>query len=134
MKHLNEDMNPLEQALKDALRREAAPENLASEVLARVAQRDSTRKTYGNPWFNFFFFFQPIVRWAAFATVAICLAAGGVHYRTVQRERAKGEAAKQQLMLALRIAGSKLQLAKERVNEINRQESHSEPKTPRSRS
>jgi hypothetical protein len=37
----------------------------------------------------------------------------------VRRERAQGEAAKQRLMLALRIAGSKLQLAKSRVNEIN---------------
>lgn len=132
MKHLNEDMNPLEQALKNALRRDAAPENLASDVLARLTQHDAKRKTYGNPWFSFFF--PPIVRWAAFATVAICLAAGAVHYRNVQRERAKGEAAKQQLMLALRIAGSKLQLAKQRVNQINRHESHSEPKTPRSRS
>jgi hypothetical protein len=43
----------------------------------------------------------------------------GVHLHSVRRERAQGEAAKQRLMLALRIAGSKLQLAKSRVNEIN---------------
>jgi hypothetical protein len=36
-----------------------------------------------------------------------------------RREHAQGEAAKQQLMLALHIAGSKLQLAKARVNEIS---------------
>jgi hypothetical protein len=59
------------------------------------------------------------VRWAAFTTVSICLVIGGVRYRNLQRERANGEAAKQQLMLALRIAGSKLQLAKSKVNEIN---------------
>jgi len=47
------------------------------------------------------------------------LVVGGVHYRSVQRERAQGEAAKQRLLLALRIAGRKLQLAKTRVDQIN---------------
>lgn len=129
----HEDRNPLEEALKNALRHEAAPENLAAQVLARVSQRTSKRKVQRNPWFSFFS--QPLIRWAAFATVAICLLVGGIHYRNVQRDRAKGEAAKQQLMLALRIAGSKLQLAKERVNQINtRPESQTVPRTPRSRS
>ena len=40
----------------------------------------------------------------------------------VHREQAKGEAAKQRLMLALRVAGSKLQLAKAKVNEMNANE------------
>ena len=54
----------------------------------------------------------------------------------LQRQRAEGEAAKQQLMLALRIAGSKLQLAKEKVNEINtsRPEPQPQNRSPRSRS
>ena len=43
----------------------------------------------------------------------------GVHIYNVHRERAQGEAAKKQLMLALRVAGSKLQLAKSKVNEMN---------------
>lgn len=60
------------------------------------------------------------MRWAAAAALAGALLAGGIQYRRVQRERAEGEAAKQQLMLALRIASSKLQLAKAKVNEINR--------------
>lgn len=133
MTPMHEDTNPLEQALKNALRRQAAPEDLAAKVLARVTQQTSERKAQRNQWFRFFS--QPLVRWAAFATVAIGLVAGGIHYRNLQRERAQGEAAKQQLMLALRIAGSKLQLAKERVNEINaRPESPTVPRTPRSRS
>ena len=133
MTPLHENMSPLERALKNALHREAAPENLAAEVLARLAEHHSTPKAQPSPWFSFVL--QPIVRWAALATVAICLIAGGIHYRNVQIERAKGEAAKQQLMLALRIAGSKLQLAKERVNEINtRPAPQTGPKLPRSRS
>ena len=43
----------------------------------------------------------------------------GVHIYIVRREHAQGEAAKQRLMLALRVAGSKLQLAKAKVNEMN---------------
>jgi hypothetical protein len=133
MKHLNEDMNPLEQTLKKALRREAAPENFAVKVLARASQSSTEPKVQRNQWFSFFS--RPLIRWSAFATVAICLIVGGVHYRNVQRERAKGEAAKQQLMLALRIAGSKLQLAKERVHEINtRPGPQTAPRTSRSRS
>ena len=133
MKQLNEDMNPLEQALKNALHREAAPENLVAKVLAHASQPSDQPKVQPNQWFSFLS--QPLIRWSAFATVAICLVVGGVHYREVQRERAKGEAAKQQLMLALRIAGSKLQLAKERVHEINtRPGSQTAPRTSRSRS
>jgi hypothetical protein len=76
------------------------------------------------------------VRWGAVATVTVCLVIGSIYYRNLQRQRAEGEAAKQQLMLALRIAGSKLQLAKEKVNEINtsRPESQPQSRSPRSRS
>lgn len=133
MKPLYEDTNPIEQALKNALRREAAPEDLAAKILARAAQQKSEHSVQGVPWLNFVS--QPFVRWAAFAAVAICLILGGIHYHNLQVERARGEAAKQQLMLALHIAGSKLQLAKERVNEINtRPASQTAPTTPRSRS
>jgi hypothetical protein len=53
------------------------------------------------------------------AAVSAALVLGGVHYRNVQRERAQGEAAKERLLLALRIAGNKLQLARTRVDQIN---------------
>jgi uncharacterized membrane protein len=64
------------------------------------------------------------LRWATVAALAAALVTGGLHYRQIQydkaeRERAQGEAAKQRLMLALRIASSKLQLAKSKVIEIN---------------
>ena len=133
MKPSNDEKTPLEQAMKNALRRETAPADLAAKILARAAQQAPEPKIQRNSWLSFFS--HPLVRWAAFATVAICLTLGGIHYRNVQRERAQGEAAKQQLMLALHIAGSKLQLAKERVHEINTSpESQTAPTTPRSRS
>lgn len=133
MMEMNKNPNLLEDALRNALRREDAPEGFTASVLARVAQQNSTaREVKRTSWLSIFS--QPLVRWAAFATVSICMVIGGVHYRNVRRER-EGEAAKQQLMLALRIAGGKLQLAKEKVNEINtsRPEPHPQNRPPRSR-
>ena len=130
MKSMNKDPNRLEVALKTALRREDAPAGFAANVLTQVAQRDSAAPQ--RSWFAVFF--QPPVRWAAFAALSISLLIGGVHYRNLERERAQGEAAKQQLMLALRIAGSKLQLAKEKVQEINQPQNHPQPRPARSRS
>ena len=114
----NKDPNHLDDALKNALRRQEAPGGFADRVLARVANQNSTEEsTRRGAWLVFFT--QPLVRWGALAAIATAMIMGVVHVRTVQRERAEGEAAKQQLMLALRIAGSKLQLAKAKVNEIN---------------
>lgn len=132
MNPINQNQNPLEKALKEALRREDAPESFAAKVLTRVAEKSAESEPQYS-WLSIFS--RPLLRWAAFAAVSICLALGGMHYR-LQRERVQGEAAKQQLMLALRIAGTKLQLAKSKVNEINtsRPQSQPENRTPRSRS
>ena len=113
----DKNTNQIEHELKAALSRKEAPPNFAEQVLARVAEQRSARQLARDPWWSIFT--QPILRWAAITATAASLVIGGIHYRNVQRERAKGEAAKQQLMLALRIAGNKLQLAKARVNEIN---------------
>ena len=114
-------MNRDEDQLKAALRREEAPPGFTERVLARVAAQ---RSYPPNPsrWLNIFA--APVLRWASAVALSAALILEGMHYRKVQRERAEGEAAKQQLMLALRIAGSKLQLAKAKVNEINENEIH----------
>lgn len=133
MNPINQNPDRLEHALQDALRREDAPENFAAKVLTRVARKSAETEPQ-HSWISIFS--RAALRWAAFAAVSTCLALGGIHYRHLQRERAQGEAAKQQLMLALRIAGTKLQLAKSKVNEINtsRPQSQPENRTPRSRS
>ena len=110
-------MNYSDEELKTALRRREAPNGFTDRVLARVATEEAAQPSLRQSWPGFFT--HPLVRWAAAAALAGALIAGGMQYRRVQRERAEGEAAKQQLMLALRIAGSKLQLAKAKVNEIN---------------
>ena len=111
-------MNYSDEELKSALRRREPPDRFAERVLARVAAETAVQSA-AQRGFWLTFFTQPLVRWSAVAALAGALIAGGIHYRDLQRERAEGEAAKQQLMLALRIAGSKLQLAKAKVNDIN---------------
>ncbi|MBZ5687990.1 MAG: hypothetical protein LAP86_23490 [Acidobacteriia bacterium] len=135
MTETNKNPNLIEDALRNALHREDAPEGFVLQVLARAEQQNSAEQdAQSASWLSMIS--QPLVRWAALAAVSISLVIGGVHYRNLQRQRAEGEAAKQQLMLALRIAGSKLQLAKEKVNEINtsRPESQPQNRSPRSRS
>ena len=121
---VDNDMNRTEDALKRVLRRQPAPDSFADRVVARVAERNSAESGRGHRDSWWCVFVQPLVRWATATALAVALVAGGLHYRQVQydkaeRERAQGEAAKQRLMLALRIASSKLQLAKSKVNEIN---------------
>jgi hypothetical protein len=55
--------------------------------------------------------------WAA-ACAAVVLLAGGLEYRSQRLERAEGERARREVMLALRITGSKLRLAQARVQRI----------------
>jgi len=111
------DMNQIEEQLKNALCRQDAPPDFTEQVLARVAEHNSSPQIRCDPWWSIFT--RPRVRWAAITATAASIVIGGIYHNNVRRERAKGEAAKQQLMLALRIAGSKLQLAKAKVNELN---------------
>ena len=129
----DEDMKRIDELLKTALQREGVPPGFAERVLARAEQRPMVMpKSEHVPWFHLFS--RPLARWAAFATVSASLIAGSIHYRNVRREHAKGEAAKQQLMLALHIAGRKLQLARSKVNGIQTPQADREHETNKSRS
>lgn len=114
-------MNYSEEELKGALRRREPPGGFTERVLASIAAEEAAQSApQRESWLRFF---TPLlVRWAAAAALAGALITGGIQYRRVQSEHAEGEAAKRQLILALRIAGSKLRLAKAKVNEINRNE------------
>jgi len=114
----------IEDDLKNALRRQDAPDGLAGRVLARVANEVSGQKAVPRPfWFDFFT--RPLVRWVALAAV-LASTIFGVRLHNLRRQQAEGEAAKQRLILALRIAGSKLQLAKATVNQINANQLHAD--------
>jgi hypothetical protein len=123
--NMKKETSGLDEALRSALQRQEVPDGFADQVMARVAAQKSVPQLVRRAsWLSLFtqpIFTQPIIRWAAlaaFATVMIF----GVHLYEMRRERAEGEAAKQRLMLALRVAGSKLQLAKAKVNEMNANE------------
>ena len=60
----------------------------------------------------------PFIQWAAAAALVVALA-GGVDYIAKQEERAEGEAAKERVVLALHIAGSKLQLVQSRISRMH---------------
>lgn len=109
-------MNDLERQLKDALRRCDPPPNFTNRVLARVtAEQEVTkisRRVSSWRWAR--------LRWAA-AFAAIALSAAGITgYRTHERrvEEAEALAAKKQVMIALRITGSKLRIAKQKIRAV----------------
>ncbi len=108
-------MNRLEDALREALRREEPPVGFAERVMERVQSRAQRAPRQGavNRWWSFR---QPFgLRWAAAFASLVLLIGGGIGYRQHKAERAKAEHAKDQLMLALRITGSKLRMVQERI-------------------
>lgn len=108
-------MNRLEDELKRALRQVEPPAGFAERVLARAAsekEKKKARSLFGFEWLG-----ASNLRWATACALCIVLATSGILYHREQRRR--GEEAKEQLMLALRITSSKLQIATESVRDIS---------------
>lgn len=112
-------MNKFEQELKKALQPVEPPAGFAERVMARVAASEQSRAARGkwNWWADLFQ--SRGLRWALTGALCFSLVAGGVFYQHEQRRRAEGEAAKNQLMLALHLTASKLQLAQSEVRQLN---------------
>lgn len=107
---MTEPGNDLERELRQALRRKEPSAGFAARVVASLPQERPSRWLL---WIH-----QPAFRWAAAAVVLVAIVTGSVAYRHHQEELARGRAARQQLILALRITGTKLQLAQQRVAQI----------------
>ena len=122
-----------EDLLQQALRHVHPSPGFAQRVMAGVSPSDAASVPL-RVVPSYRAFFRPVIRWGAVTAVSASLFVGAVHYRNVQRERAQGEAAKQQLMLALHIAGRKLQLAKTKVNDVNEARHPAKSSTSPSRS
>lgn len=105
----------LERELKKALERVEPPAGFAERVLERAAKEE---KGKARPRPRFRWFETSGLRWAATGALCAGLAASGIFYHCEQRER-QGQEAKEQLMLALRITSSKLQIATESVQQMN---------------
>lgn len=93
----------IESDLKRALRRESPPEGFSSRVMSRLAAEPRAGRRV--PWW----------RAAAAGLVLTAIAGGWVAHEERQRE---GERARDEVLLALRIAGSKVRTAQEHVREI----------------
>jgi hypothetical protein len=99
-------MASFEDELRSALRRHEPSPGFTDRVMARVAAAPVRRPARAS---------QPWVRWVAGIAAALLLAAGGLEYRHYQGERAKD-----QVLLAVRIAGSKLNKAQKKVQMLTR--------------
>ena len=92
----------LEDELRSALRREEPSPDFTARVLARVSAAPA--RPARRPW----------TPWLAALAASLLLSAGVLEYRQYQGERAKS-----QVMLAMRIAASKLNKAQKKVQMIS---------------
>ena len=99
--------------LDDALREAFRSQDPGPDFTARVLTAAAGARRKANWWGALG------LRWAMAAALACVLLVGGsIEYRRQQEER-QGRLAKQQLVLALHIAGAKLNMARDRVQQLN---------------
>jgi hypothetical protein len=120
-------MNRFDEELKMALRREEPSSDFTDRVMARVAELKKQEKPREKTnWLGKLaeFFQPPKMKWAMAGAMAVALlvAGLGVHYRRENERRrlaeiAEGERAKEQVILAMRIASAKLNVAQRKVHE-----------------
>ena len=116
-------MNSFEEKLRNAMRREPAPPGLAEKVLARAGAfprpAASRWRTFGRC------FSLPAWRLAgAVAAAGLLIAVAALVQRQHQeRLRHQGEMAKAQVTEALRVASTKLNVARRKVEESDRENS-----------
>jgi len=121
---MRERMNNLDHQLAEALRREEPPAGFADRVINRVAEKSRDAQERSGP-----IRLKPaptfgrrtkvsFAQWAA-AAALVAAVAGGFDYVAKQKERADGEAAKDRVVQALHIAGTKLQLVQTRINQLS---------------
>ena len=104
-----------DEELKAALKRREPPAGFAERVLARAHSPAATRLPSWRERWAGWLTPGPRQAWLTAGVVAaLLLVTSGVEYR----RRAQGELAKQQVMLALEIAGSKLNYVQKKTLEI----------------
>lgn len=107
---MNQPGSDLERDIRQALQRKQPSPGFAARVLANLPREKS------NPWTRWLR--TPALAWATVGVLFVVFGFGSLVYYHHRQELARGRAARQQLMLALRITGAKLQLAQHRVQAI----------------
>ena len=137
MKEMQHGLKDMDDELKHALGREEPPAGFAERVLRRVGDQPAGEPSRLRPFGPGITGGSkgpalqgvsapaarsrlPFVQWAA-AAALVAAVAGGIQYRAKQRERAEGEAAKERVVQALHIAGTKLQLVQTKINRLHEQ-------------
>lgn len=121
-------MSRFDDELKLALRREDPPEGFVERLMARIAEAETAAAAPASPGRSRLrallgFFDPPQLRWAMAGALAclVLFSALGVHrYRESRRlmlEAAQGEAAKEQLIFAMKVASEKLNVAQRKVQQ-----------------
>jgi hypothetical protein len=110
-------MNRLDNELREALRRQDPGPDFTARVLAAAAAARPKESRWRTSWWRTFVagFGPARVRWATAGALACLLVVGG----SLEYQEWQGRRAKQQLVLALHIAGAKLNLARDQVRQIN---------------
>ncbi len=116
-------MKPLEEELKSALEKNGAPAGFTGRVMARVAREPDRPRARLRRLAMLFRY--PRLRWAATAALAL-LTVVGVWAVRQHEEHVKAEAAKSQVMFALRFAAGKLNLAMARAEAMERKKANSD--------
>ena len=103
-------MTPFEQQLKEALARKEPSQDFAKRVLEKTNERQpGVRQKVRTWWFGRAWVWRLVPAMAALALVS-----GGAMYREHERT-VQGEMAKDKLLIAMRIAGSKLHETQQQV-------------------
>ena len=98
-------MEPFEDELRQWLKRREPSADFTGKVMARVVEHRR----------------RPLaVRWLAIASLAASFLAGGYFWREQRAERARGEQARDQLVLAIEITNAKISTARQAVLETLR--------------
>ena len=102
-------MDRLENKLRDVLKREDPPDGFAERVLARTLETKQNVRTGRFAWRG--------LRWGLAGALCLALVMAGIEYRHAREQRIRSEAAKEQLLLALRIAGDQIEFVWSKVNQ-----------------
>lgn len=108
-------MNPLDNDLKNLLRRKAPPKGFAERVMTRLETQPS-RVAIGQRVSALFR--RPVLRWAAVAAACVVAVLGIVRYEHQQRMRAQAEQASAQATFALRITNEEIDTALRRAQSV----------------
>ncbi len=112
-------MKPMEDDLRRALRRKEPPEGFARRVMERLGEAPARP---GVPWV-----LAARGSWWRAAAAAVCVVVltvgGALRYEHDRRDRLAAEAARDQLLTALRLTAGKLKMTRARIVSMSYEES-----------